>query len=263
MLHLQVQVDPIELTTPGMLPVSRPRVLPAGSQLSVATLSVMALGRMCRQLVVAGIIVILASSCGQNDPVVESADLTGTTPTASTADAIDERPETSNPNEDLLDEARAWLESQDLPDEGIPPGFIAIDRLLGECVRSFGIEVLEPEAAYRSGVYYFRSGDQPERVSAINAACDTALSNLGIILAADAGTFTIIYESYFAVHNCLVENGFPNTEPPTLETFIDSPHTWTPWMAMIGDSSPILLVSPPADGPLATYYESLLTCPRP
>ncbi len=167
------------------------------------------------------------------------------------------------PDGDVLQEAGAWLETQELPDEGIPQGFIAIDRLLGECVRSFGIEVLEPEAAYRSGVYYFRSGDQLERVSSINAACENALSDRGVILNADAAAFAIVYESYVAVHKCLIENGFPTTDPPTLDTFIDSPHDWTPWKEMIGDSSPILLVSPPADGPLATYYESLLICPRP
>ncbi|MCQ3807429.1 MAG: hypothetical protein OXB92_01640 [Acidimicrobiaceae bacterium] len=167
------------------------------------------------------------------------------------------------PDGGLLDEARAWFAGQELPDEGIPPGFIAIDRLIGECVRSFGVEVLEPEAAYRSGFYYYRFGDQFERVNAINAACERALADLGVLLIVDPNTFTIIYESYIAVHDCLVENGFPVTDPPTLETFIDSPHSWTPWVGMIGDSSPGLLVEPPSNGPLATYYESLLSCPRP
>ncbi|MCY3849917.1 MAG: hypothetical protein OXF75_03820 [Acidimicrobiaceae bacterium] len=172
-------------------------------------------------------------------------------------------PDEDLPEENLLEEAGAWLETQELPDEGVPQGFIAIDRLLGECVRSFGIEVLEPEAAYRSGVYYFRSGDQLERVTLINAACENALSDRGVILNADSAAFTIVYESYVEVHSCLIENGFPTTYPPTLDAFIDSPHAWTPWKEMIGNSSPIFLESPPADGPLTTYYESLLICPRP
>lgn len=235
--------------------------------------------RTRRRLAALGIIVILATGCGDQDQVV------GVTDPADPADpgapgdvvieeqpkdeehprdnVIEEHPGTGAPEADLLDEAQAWLEAQALPDEGIPPGFIAIDRLLGECVRSFGIEVLEPETAYRSGVYYFRSGDQPERVTEINAACNNALSIRGVLLEADAQAFTIMYESYVAMHNCLLENGFPTSQPPTLETFVDSPHIWTPWMEMIGDSSPMLLASPPADGSLATYHESTLICPRP
>ncbi len=223
-------------------------------------------------------IVILLTSCGNPDQDIGLADrvdpiredavieeqLKPGTPDEddSNGDLLDEVNEDESDG-DLLDEAGAWLETQELPDEGIPPGFIAVDRLLGECVRSFGVEVLDSEAAYRSGVYYFRSGDQLERVTSINTACENALSDRGVILSADATAFTIMYESYVAVHNCLIENGFPTADPPTLDTFIGSPHDWTPWKEMIGDSSPILLVSPPADGPLATYYESLLICPRP
>ena len=220
---------------------------------------------------IAGIIIALVAACGDQDHIAESIESTDADPPDVVIDGqpgtdadppdvvIDEQPSIDTPDGDLLEQARAWFAGQELPDEGIPPGFIALDRLVGECVRSFGVEVLEPEAAYRSGVYYYRSGDQPERVNAINTACERALADLKV----DPSTFTIIYESYIAVHECLVENGFPVSDPPTLETFIDSPHSWTPWVGMIGDSSPVLLVAPPTGGPLATYYESLLSCPRP
>ena len=167
------------------------------------------------------------------------------------------------PEEDLLEKARSWFNAQELPEEGIPPGFLATDRLLGECVSSFGVEVLEPEAAHRSGVYYYRGGDQQERVSAIIDACRDALRELGILLNPGKETFTIIYESYLEVRDCLLENGFPTGDPPTLETFVDQPHVWTPWQEMIGDSSPMLLTSRPSSGMMATYYDSLLVCPRP
>ena len=123
--------------------------------------------------------------------------------------------------------------------------------------------MLEPEAANRSGVYYYRSGDQPERVSAIDAACKAVLRELGILLDPSKEAFTITYNSYLEVHGCLIDNGFPTGDPPTLETFLDQPQDWTPWQQMIGDSGPMLLTSRPSSGMRAVYYDSLLVCPRP
>ena len=224
---------------------------------------------------IALVIVLAAASCGGSEyrvPQTPAADLETPSPSGDEIPAGPEIPNDSSsgertnaavPEEDLLAIARAWLSTQELPDEGIPPGFLVTDRLVGECVSSFGVEVLEPEAAYRSGDYYYRTGDQPERVSAIGAACRGALRELGILLDPGKETFTIIYESYLEVRDCLLENGFPTGDPPTLETFVDQPHVWTPWQEMIGDASPMLLTSRPSSGMMATYYDSLLVCPRP
>lgn len=42
-----------------------------------------------------------------------------------------------------------------------------------------------------------------------------------------------LYAFYMGVHQCLVDNGFPSTEPPTLEAFLDDPPgiAWHPYEA--------------------------------
>ena len=171
---------------------------------------------------------------------------------------------TEDSDEELLQDALLFYENAALPSIALPQGFIEADRLQGECIASFGISVLEPESARESGVYYFEFGDEIDRISAIRRACETALLQLGVLLPPTETSFRELFAAYVEVHECLKENGFDTTNPPTVELFVQKPHSWTPWQAMIGRSSPILLLPGAADTPsLAEYANSLSKCPRP
>lgn len=88
----------------------------------------------------------------------------------------------SAPSDDLLSQAMAFYERLDLPSDGIPSGFIETERLRGECIASFGFDVLEPELARESGVYYFREGGQSDALTRVADACRDALTELGVLL---------------------------------------------------------------------------------
>lgn len=166
--------------------------------------------------------------------------------------------------DELLAEALGYYSQFDLPEGGIPPGFIEGDRLFGECVAHFGFSVLEPDLAGASGVYYFEVGDQIDRINAVASACETALGELGIILPVGVETHGARYDAYLAVQRCLEANGYPTLEPPSLDAFLEDPDGWTPWQGMIGLADPMLptpdLV---ASDQFSLYFESLEACPRP
>jgi len=61
-----------------------------------------------------------------------------------------------------------------------------------------------------------------------------------------------------------VEHGYPVSQPPSLDTFIENPNTWTPWEALVGSSGPVLPTEVlRASEAFAEYFESLEVCPRP
>lgn len=183
-----------------------------------------------------------------------------------TSSPDDDRQQGSPEVDDLSDterEAIEYLELLDLPVQGIPSGFIEADRLFGECVASFGIAVLEPDLARESGVYYFEVGAQLERVNEVAAACEAAIGRLGIVTPPGDASNEARFDAYLDVHECLRENGYPTTDPPSRDSFVEDPESWTPWMGMIGSAGPILPTAAMVSGPLRDYFESQEACPRP
>lgn len=61
----------------------------------------------------------------------------------------------------------------------------------------------------------------------------------------------ILYDIYVDIYNCMVERGYPTTEPPSREAFTaEGESLWTPWEEMFGS---VLYVDPESDwGPTGT-----------
>ena len=55
------------------------------------------------------------------------------------------------------------------------------------------------------------------------------MTELGVLLPPNTSTHELTYDAYMAVQDCLVEHGYPVSQPPSLDTFIENPNTWTPW----------------------------------
>lgn len=160
--------------------------------------------------------------------------------------------------------AAAFLETLDLPDEGMPPGWLEVERILGLCIASFGFEVLEPELALESGVFYFYAGEQIEAVNQAQRSCQEALLRSGHLLPINEETHRIRYRALIEVHDCLEDKGFPTTQPPSIDAFVESPDGWNPWEAMLGDADPPLPTPEfRASATFGEYFDSLEDCPRP
>ncbi len=219
--------------------------------------------RLLRPVAVAGVLLVVSCTTPgagdePNDPA-RGADAPPSSP-VSTSDA-------PTADDDLLAEALRVLRDMDLPEGPIPEGFIEADRLYGECIASFGFPVSEPELAWRSGVYVFYVGDQEEqfeRISKVESACRRALRELGVVMPMGRAAHEARYRAYVDVYECLRAHGYPTSDPPSLEGFLENPDGWTPWKAMIGDADPVL-PSPgmKASGVFGPYLESLEVCPRP
>ncbi len=76
----------------------------------------------------------------------------------------------------------------------------------------------------------------------------------------------ILYDIYVDIHDCMVEHGYPTTEPPSKEAFTaEGESLWTPWEEMWGS---VLYVDPESDwGPAGTMppgdrlqYQAQETC---
>jgi hypothetical protein len=200
-------------------------------------------------------LVLVVAACADTAP---SSSIQNTTSTLSLGGTPAE------PHEDLISDALDFYRDRDLPDSGLPPGFLEIDLLQGECIASFGIDVLEIELARESGVYYFNATDQPDRVDRVAEACTYALAQLGALLPANPDSQKMRYDALVQVHECLERHGYLTTSPPSLETFIENPDEWSPWEGMIGNSGPILPTEQMKNSEgFRDYFSSLEDCPRP
>jgi hypothetical protein len=76
----------------------------------------------------------------------------------------------------------------------------------------------------------------------------------------------ILYDIWVDIHDCMVDNGYPTTDPPSRDAFIEEGQTlWTPWEKMYNS---VLYVDPESDwGPSGTMppgdrlqYEAQQAC---
>lgn len=133
------------------------------------------------------------------------------------------------------------------PAELLVQDSIAHLEYVAECSRQAGVQV-DVVAAANPGLA--PRGPSTPRDSEVVGRCLELPGERGWLIPSpfdgtdDANR--LLYDIWLEIHDCLVANGYPTTEPPSEEVFVEEGGTgWNPYKGMIGDK---LFVSPNAPG---------------
>lgn len=112
------------------------------------------------------------------------------------------------------------------------------DRFIVSCLAEFGIaaETLAdkyPDADLSDGGVFIPDSYQQESVQTALKQCreDAVAAGLERDFE-DPDVLREVYRELIDLYDCLVENDFPATEPPSLEVFVESDGNWHPSTAM-------------------------------
>ena len=112
------------------------------------------------------------------------------------------------------------------------------DRFIVSCLNEFGIsaETLAdkyPDADLREGGVFIPDNYQREAVSAALAECQKAAVEAELERDfQDPDVLRSVYWELVDLYECLTENGYPATDPPSEQVFVESNGWWHPTYAL-------------------------------
>lgn len=251
------------------------RPCPAPSQLSGVASS-------GRRLASASVVAVLVVSCvtqpeaGAPDEagsttVVDEETSSTTTSTTEPSSSPTTGPSTTLTEEGIRQQTDELLGQYAFPPDGPhPTGSVEFMEWLAFCEGAFGFEMeVVAEPGQDPYLYGQVMPDQDELHSRVRSACRTAAVDAGFFfpLARTEEFGQRVYAGFMAVHQCMVSQGFPVTDPPSEETFVADWVTgrgyWHPYDATPFGGS--LSVSPDAEGDPPSQVSAQLeiqeTCP--
>lgn len=168
--------------------------------------------------VVAGVL-LFAASCGAPNNIARNTD--PTSPVETTRTVTDYR-ERLGPYADMV-----------LGTGRVPYGSSEHLTYLVTCIESEGFPVTLDE---EEGAIMAKPGvDQMGRYKEVQSDCEQSAISSGLVGAPkppDEATLSVWYQAYRALNECLMEHGFPVTEPPSETTYVSTGGSWHPYQML-------------------------------